>query len=278
MLRRAGYPVLEVADNKEVVDHIQESRPEVAVVADPEVCRKLAGGFTSLLLILTRDDPGSRVQGLRAGADDVLARPFDAEELKARVDALLRRRTKPVEPAAAVTGDFDVLTGLTGPRSFTLRLGEALQTAAAASEPLSLMAIDLDAFGAVNSRFGRSAGDRLLKACSRAIVRVCRDEDTVARAGGDEFVVLMPRFHFAASLGAAERVWREIAGTTIVEGGARISCATSIGVASYPGKDIETARDLLQLTHAALGRAKAEGRGICLYQHHGYLFHPEVTP
>jgi PleD family two-component response regulator len=89
-------------------------------------------------------------------------------------------------------------------------------------------------------------------------------------------VVLLPGLPFGGSLAIADRVWREVGAAQIVEAGARIACAASIGVASFPGKDVETAGDLLRLARAALARARAEGRGICLVQHHGYLYHPDV--
>lgn len=286
ILRRGGYHVIDIADGQEIFDYVRDFSPDVAVIdavlprlSGLDVCRQLqvARTETRVLLVAAKADAASRIEGLRAGADDFLGKPFDPEELKARVEALLRRRGRAeARSEASIDGDLDPLTGLPGQRLLTRRLEEQLTAAPSEHQPLSLMAIDLDGFGAVNSRFGRSAGDRLLKACARSIVRVSRDEDLVVRAGGDEFVVLMPGLHFSGCIGAAERAWREIAATTVVEAGARISCVTSIGVASYPGKDIETARDLLRLAHAALARAKDEGQGICLYQHHGYLYHPDV--
>jgi diguanylate cyclase (GGDEF)-like protein len=87
----------------------------------------------------------------------------------------------------------------------------------------------------------------------------------VTRAGADEFVVILPNTHFAGALTLAERVWREI----------RATAEASVGAACYPNRDVTTARDLLRFAHAALARAKAEGKGkICLYQHQGYLFQP----
>lgn len=286
LLRKAGHLVMEAADGLEVFDKIRETQPDVLVmdVSLPrlgglEVCRQLHGLPDSppVLLLAAGADSGARVEGLRAGADDFLAKPFSPEELNARVEVLARRRRRgppaPLPPES--DGDRDPLTGLPGQRVLTRRLEEELGRAAAASETVSVMAIDLDNFDHVNSRFGRTAGDRLLQACARAIARAVRDEDLVTRPGGDEFVVVLPRLHFAGCVTVAEKVWREIQGTAILDAGLRISCGASVGAASYPSRDIDSSKDLLRFAHAALARAKAEGRGsVCLYQHHGYLFQP----
>jgi len=72
---------------------------------------------------------------------------------------------------------------------------------------------------------------------------------------------------FAGALTLADRVWREL----------RAARECSVGAACYPNRDVASARDLLRFAHAALARAKVEGRGkICLYQHQGYLFQPHT--
>jgi two-component system, cell cycle response regulator len=285
ILRKAGHQVTEAVDGLDVIDKTKENPPDVLVMdvilprlGGLEVCRQLQAQAAAppVLLVAAGADALARVEGLRAGADDFLPRPFAAEELLARVEVLGRRRRRggPVRSADA-EDDRDLLTGLPGQRLLARRLEEELGRAAAASETVSVMAIDLDNFEHVNSRFGRSAGDRLLQACARSIARACRDEDLLTRPGGDEFVVILPRLHFAGCIGAAEQVWREVRDTAILDAGNRIACGASVGVASYPSRDIDSSKDLLRFAHASLARAKAEGRGsICLYQHHGYLFQP----
>jgi two-component system cell cycle response regulator len=284
VLRKAGHQVTEVVDGIDALDKLKENPVDVVVLdvilprlGGLEVCRQLHAlpAAPPVLLVGGSADAAARVEGLRAGADDFLSRPYVPEELLARVEVLSRRARRPAVPEAAAEADRDALTGLPNQRLLTRRLEEELGRAAAASETVSVMAIDLDNFDHVNSRFGRTAGDRLLQACARAIARALRDEDLLTRPGGDEFVVILPRLHFSGCVGAAERVWREVQGTAILDAGSRISCGASVGVASYPSRDIDSSKDLLRFAHAALARAKAEGRGsICLYQHHGYLFQP----
>jgi two-component system cell cycle response regulator len=301
VLRDAGFRVVPCADGQEAIARALIERPD-AVVLDvvmpgmggPEVCRALkrnamlAGEFLPVLFLSSRTEASARFEGLRAGAEDYLGKPCEPEELRVRVEVLVRTRQAVsdlirVRLRSAPTGDetnpagaIDPVTGLYDQRYLTQRLDEEFQRAERAAEPLSLMALDLDQFDAVNSRYGRAAGDRLLGACGRAIARSCRDKDVVTHPAGDEFVVILPGSHFAAALGAAERVWRAVKGASIVEQGNAISCEASIGVACFPSRDVAATRDLLRYAHTALTRAKAEGRGrICLYQYQGYLLQPQ---
>jgi two-component system, cell cycle response regulator len=301
VLREGGFRVVTCADGQEAIARALTERPDVVVLdvlmpgmSGLEVGRALkrnallAGELLPVLLLSGKGDPASRVEGLRSGAEDFVAKPYDHEELRVRVTGLvrtrqtvtelvkLRLRAGPTEEDLPVGGAIDPLTGLYDQRYLTQRLDEEFQRAERAAEPLSLMALDLDLFDAVNSRFGRAAGDRLLGACGRAIVRSCRDKDVVTHPGGDEFVVILPGSHFAAALGAAERVWRAVKGAHILEQGQSVSCEASIGVACFPSRDVSTTRDLLRFAHSALTRAKDEGRGrICLYQYQGYLLQPQ---
>ena len=285
-LRRAGVQVIEAADGVEVLEHIRKQAPDAAVLdvnlpglSGLDVCRELhvRGSVTPVILVSPRSDGAARVEGLRAGADDVLARPYDPAELVARVEALIRRRRRSGSRPAVPAPDAgrDAVTGLADHDAVTARLEQLLAHAVAESESLSVLTVDLDGFEAVNERFGRGAGDRLLAACARAIVRACGPDDFSARAGGDEFVVLLPRLHFAGCVPVAERVFRAVRDLSLLEAGVRVGVVASVGVASFPGREIESANDLLRFAHAALARAKAEGRGrICLYQHQGYLLNP----
>jgi diguanylate cyclase (GGDEF)-like protein len=237
--------------------------------------------FRPILALTARPDPGSRADALAAGADDAVSRPFDAQELRERVAALLRtkrlldeamRHRSELEEAAT----HDTLTGLNNQRYLTTRLDEEFRRSQRYQEPLALLTIDLDGFEQVNGRFGRGAGDRLLAACAKAIAATCREVDIVTRAGGDEFVVVLPNTAFTGSVVAAERLWRAIRETSVDTGaGAAARCDVSVGACCYPGRDVASPTDLLRFAHAALARAKAEGRGrICLYQHQGYLYEP----
>jgi two-component system cell cycle response regulator len=280
LLRDAGHRVVTATDGRLVLERIAADRPDLVVIDAQlrgiEACRaiKRRAEFVPVLLI-----GANRLEAFRAGADDVLSRPLDAEELCARVAVWLRTRRLVAAPGTSLDDDGgarDRLTGLPDQRAFTQRLDEEFGRADRGRTPLSVMAVDVDGIDAVSGRFGRGAGDRLVAACARALLRACREEDLVARAGGYELVALLPATHFIGCVAVAERIQRELAQTTIVEAGVRLPCAASIGAACFPSQSIETPTDLLRMAHAALSRAKAEGQGrICLYQHQGYLLQPQ---
>jgi diguanylate cyclase (GGDEF)-like protein len=285
----AGYRVVGCA-TADVLDRIESERPALIVVdggpagLDPVRAIKKKdqeeGEHRAVIAIVARAEALARIEALAAGADDVLSRPFDARELAARVQAQLRLKWMIDEAVQGkseleASATHDVLTGLHNQRYLTSRLEEEFRRAQRYQEPLTLLTIDLDGFEAVNGRFGRGAGDRLLAACAKAIAETCREVDIVTRAGGDEFVVVLPNTPFTGSLVIAERLWHQIRGTSVDAGTGRASCEVSVGAACYPGREVETPTDLLRFAHAALGRAKAEGRGrICLWQHQGYLYEP----
>lgn len=292
VLREAGHHVILAVDGKEALEKAAAERPDLVIldVVMPrmgglEACRALkrAGGtldFLPVVFVSSRADVGSRIEGLGAGAEDFLGKPYDPEELRARVAGLLR--TKRIVDEALrgrvqleETALHDPLTGLYNQRYLMQRLDEEFRRAQRYNEPLSVMAIDLDEFEQVNGRFGRATGDKLLGAAARTLAATCREVDIVTRSGGDEFVVVLPNTHFAGSITIAERIWSAVRAAGPEEA-AEARCGVSIGVACYPNREVATAGELLKTATTALARAKGEGRGkICLFQHQVYLFQPE---
>jgi diguanylate cyclase (GGDEF)-like protein len=271
--------------------------PPLVIVIDPfaptsgldliRTVKKLASGATGhlpVIVVTARPEAGARAEALAAGADDALSRPYDGRELLARIDAQLRTKRLVDEALRGrseleETATHDSLTGLHNQRYLTERLDEEFRRSQRYQEPMALLAIDLDGFEQVNSRFGRGAGDRLLVACAKSISATCREVDIVTRAGGDEFVVVLPSTAFTGAVATAERLWHAIRAASVAERAVDVRCEASVGAACYPGREVASPTDLLRFAHAALARAKAEGRGrVCLYQHQGYLYEPRSAP
>jgi two-component system cell cycle response regulator len=291
ILQAAGYRVIATGLGDEMARAIEAERPSV-VVLEPapegwEPLRQIKkiynrdSEFCPVLVLSSKAEVSGRVEALDAGAEDALGKPCDPRELVARVASLLRTR-RIVDDAQQGRSDLeesathDPLTGLYNQRYLTTRLDEEFRRAQRYQEPLSLLKIDLDGFEQVNGRFGRGAGDRLLATCARSIVATCREVDIVTRAGGDEFVVLLPNTHFSGSMTIAERLWNELRRASVDAGAGAARCEASLGVACFPGREVGKPTDLLRFADGALRRAKAEGRGrIVLYQHQGYLLEPD---
>lgn len=153
----------------------------------------------------------------------------------------------------------DALTGLPNRRLFSDRLKVAMAHAQRNQRRLAVMLFDLDHFKDVNDTLGHSMGDRLLQAVGERLTSLLRKEDTVARMGGDEFMVLLPEV--AGGEGAAEVAQKilESIREPFVFDGHEIHVTTSIGIALYPdaGEDGDT---LMKNADIAMYRAKDQGR------------------
>ena len=176
---------------------------------------------------------------------------------------------------------YDTLTRLPNRRLLNDRLAQALSASARGGYHGALLFIDLDNFKPLNDQFGHAVGDLLLIEAARRISSCLREEDTVARFGGDEFVVMLGRLDadYAHSLGLARGVAEKVR-TVLAEGYflnyqpqgqeeilIEHRCTSSIGVVLFI--DHRGSQDeLLHRADAAMYQAKKEGRNrICFYQH-----------
>jgi diguanylate cyclase (GGDEF)-like protein len=149
----------------------------------------------------------------------------------------------------------DPLTGLANQRSFHLACGQELSRCARSGAPISIVALDLDHFKAINDAHGHPYGDEVLRRTAHALVAVVRPHDTVARLGGEEFALLLPDTDAEEGHAVAERA-RAAVGSVVVPGR---PLTASAGVASHAGPHAALER---MLAHAdrALYKAKADGR------------------
>jgi diguanylate cyclase (GGDEF)-like protein len=150
----------------------------------------------------------------------------------------------------------DGLTGLLNHRACHERLGDEIERAAALERPLSVVVLDLDHFKTVNDAYGHAEGDKVLAAASHKLRSAVRENDIVARLGGEEFALILPGVDGTRAAEAAERARAAIAEVE-VGGGRSLSC--SAGVASYPDDERDAGR-LLELADGALYWAKRSGR------------------
>ena len=151
--------------------------------------------------------------------------------------------------------DTDALTGLHNRRALDRRLEQALALAGGCGQPLAVVAFDLDHFKQVNDRFGHEAGDQVLRAVGAAVRSRLRQQDTLARMGGEEFVALLPQTDGPGAVLVAEGLRRQVLAAVTGELG---PVSASFGVAQWDGRECPQA--LLARADAALYRAKRAGR------------------
>jgi diguanylate cyclase (GGDEF)-like protein/PAS domain S-box-containing protein len=163
------------------------------------------------------------------------------------------------EQKLAEMATHDALTGLPNRTLLSDRFTVALALSRRTRNRLAVMMLDLDRFKAVNDSMGHDVGDELLKAVGQRLKVTMRESDTVARIGGDEFVVLLPQIPNADEAAkSAQRILDAFREPFIFDGH-RARITSSIGIAVYPegGKDIES---LLKSADTAMYWAKEQGR------------------
>jgi diguanylate cyclase (GGDEF)-like protein/PAS domain S-box-containing protein len=190
-------------------------------------------------------------------------RRFDQEDLKlaqelARRAALAIDNAKLYQEAQALAF-HDTLTGLPNRKLLSDRLIQTIKQAHRNTEGLGILFMDLDRFKNINDTLGHSIGDDLLKETALRLTKCIRDEDTVARIGGDEFVILLNNTHSARdAIKVARKVLKAMSPVFTIDG-RKLHVTTSIGIALYPS-DGEDAPALLKHADTALYRAKEAGR------------------
>ena len=152
----------------------------------------------------------------------------------------------------------DALTGVANRRGIEHALGAVVAQAHSEHRDLSVLAIDVDHFKAINDGHGHQTGDEVLRRLARACQHALRRDDRLGRTGGEEFLVVLPDTPLAAALQIAERLRASIAILDLRELGAGVAITVSLGVAELRGD--ETAEHLVLRADAALYQAKREGR------------------
>ena len=154
---------------------------------------------------------------------------------------------------------YDSLTGLPNAVLFEDRLKIAINLAKRTGEKLALVFIDIDNFKKVNDTLGHLAGDALLKEISIQMSKSLRDCDTLARRGGDEFTVLMPKIKKTQDITNSLEHLQEVIKTPYVIKGHTIYVTSSMGVAIYPD-DAQCIYELLKNADIAMYKAKEVGK------------------
>jgi diguanylate cyclase (GGDEF)-like protein len=221
----------------------------------------------SVIFISGLDRPEDEAAGLKMGASDYIAKPFNATVVLARVALHLQlvRQRRLLEHLAHVDG----LTELANRRRFDDVYDLEWQRARRSSQPLSLALLDIDSFKQFNDLYGHPAGDRALRAVARlASAHMRRPADLAARYGGEELVLLMPDTDAAQAHAIAQTLREAVAQLMIDHAGSSAApvVTASIGGATLDPAQLESSAALFEAADVQLYRAKQGGRNRVMWR------------
>jgi len=279
MLRQWEYDVVAASDGLSARAILASpDAPRLAILdwmmpgaTGPELCAELRSRgrepYTYVLLLTARDTTDDIVEGMGAGADDYITKPFDAQELQVRLRAGNRILSLEAELVAArealrEQATRDPLTRIWNRHAVLEALAREAARAERDGTSMGVILADLDHFKQVNDTYGHQAGDEVLREVCRRMQGCFRSYDYVGRYGGEEFLLVLSRSGRAIAHGQAERLREAVSRTPVSYGPHLIPVTISLGVAvNRPGVPIAP-EELIRLADTSLYRAKERGRNL----------------
>jgi two-component system cell cycle response regulator len=276
-LRKWGYEVMVACDGAEALQILEREDAPALIILDwmmpgmtgLEVCQRIrqrgSEPYIYILLLTSKSQKEDLIEGMDAGADDYITKPFDQSELQVRLRAgtrlvdlqaqLLKAREDLREQATR-----DSLTRLWNRNSILEALSRELARAERESSPLGVVIVDLDHFKQINDNHGHPAGDVVLRESARRMQSGVRQYDSVGRYGGEEFLILLPNCGEAESFSQAERLRKQLSQNEIRVDDISIRVTASFGVAAAIPGEPWTSEGLIRRADEALYVAKKSGR------------------
>ena len=239
-----------------VVDWMMPGMSGIDVV---RAVREHCEDYVYVIMLTCRGGRRDVLTALEAGADDYLPKPCCTEELELRLRAGCR--VVALQDQLRLLAERDPLTGSWNRRRIRRFLSEELDRARAATEPFSVVMLDVDHFKQVNDRYGHAAGDAVLRGLCRRASDQLRPYDGWARIGGEEFLIVLPACDGPGAFAAAERVRRSIEGIPFRVPGRELNVTASAGITTVdPPRYPDDIDEVLQRADRALYAAKQAGR------------------
>lgn len=291
-LQIAGFDVIACRDGRSALPAIQELSNGIVIAdwdmpgmdglqlcaAARELAQMQAVQNIYFILLTAHSSKERVVEGLDAGANDYLTKPYHQGELLARIKVgnrmlhlqqeLLQRNMEVQKANAQMAilaqkldeqASTDALTGLANRRCLFERLAEFWDSTARVVAPCSCIMLDADKFKAVNDNYGHQAGDEVLRYIAATIRRTVRRAELVGRFGGEEFLVLCPAMPLQAAAELSERVRGNIAAEPVHFENRTIPITVSCGVAQRAAH-CDTPEAMIKQADAMLYAAKEHGR------------------
>jgi two-component system, cell cycle response regulator len=271
-----NYKLLFAQTGREAIDLFSQHGAHIAIVdwsmpdmTGGDICRHIrAAGKTSytyVVIVTAGTEKERRIAGLAAGADDYLTKPFDGEELVARlgVGSRIAQLHQELAEKNRLLGELaltDSLTGLPNRRAVEEWAGHQLSAAVRHRFSFWVVFADLDNFKKVNDSFGHHAGDTVLKQFAGLLRQSSRRSDICARIGGEEFLFVLTHNTETSARAVIERIREEFSNTKFQFGDQSVTVTASFGVAEFRREAAVDFEVLVQRADSALFEAKRLGR------------------
>jgi two-component system, cell cycle response regulator len=277
MLSKWGYGVELASDGEEAWRVLGSAGgPRLAILDwmmpgldGAEVCRRVRAlarePYTYILLLTAKTESSDLVEGMEAGADDYITKPFNAQELRVRLRAgrrILDLQEELVRAREALRrqATHDGLTGVWNRTAILETLGKELARGSREATPVAVLLADLDHFKQVNDTHGHMAGDAVLREATRRMQAGLRRYDSLGRYGGEEFLVVLPGCEGAGAAAQAERLRDAFHSRPFMAPGGELAVTCSLGVAWTGAPEPDQAEALVRSADEALYLAKRRGR------------------
>jgi len=277
-LLKPEYTVLLAKNGEQALERAARHAPDLILldVMMPdmdgyEVLRRLRANVATadiaVIFVSGLDRPEDEANGLKLGAADYIAKPFDATVVMARVALHLQlvRQRRMLERMAHIDG----LTQLANRRRFDELYATEWQRAQRSGSPLSLALLDIDAFKQYNDHYGHPAGDRVLRALARTVASCLRrPADLAARYGGEELVLLLPDTDAVQAQAVIDTVCTAIGALRIPHEASKVAplLTVSVGGATLGECGSESLETLFAAADQHLYRAKQAGRNRVVWR------------
>lgn len=271
-LEETSYEVVFAKEGTDALRVFAERPPDLVIadwelpdISGPEMCRvvrsKFADAYTYIMLLTSNSDKKSIAEGLAAGADDYLTKPFDADELRARLGVgrrviEMQRQIEAKNKELGREARTDPLTGLANRRAVEEWAAKQVAGSARHGYSIWLILMDLESYKPVRDGFGHAAGDSMLQACAEITKKHTRMSDMCGHLGGDQFILVISHVEKGNVPIVVDRLREKLAACKFSFNGSSAPLVASFGVAGSEGHEQLSLSDLIARADAALVEAK----------------------
>ncbi|MGC9327173.1 MAG: GGDEF domain-containing response regulator [Candidatus Hinthialibacter sp.] len=270
-LTKWDYDVVSFSNGLEAIQNLLKEKESCLAILDwvmpemdgIEVCRLVRErrsdeGYIYVVILTGKQRKEDIVEGLEAGADDFLVKPFDFHELQMRLR--VGARILSLQDKLKKLAYHDSLTDTLNRMAILKYLDMELQRTQRKGDLVSVVMTDLDHFKKLNDSYGHLCGDAVLQKCAECMKRNVRAYDMVGRYGGEEFLIVVPGIDRNETYHLAERLRLILSQQPIEYEGQVLTVTISMGISDSSLKECTTLDSIIRVADEALYQAKRQGR------------------